>query len=65
MDLEKVARAGGGGRSEREGTYVYLRLIHVLVWQKPAQRCKAIILQLKINLENKLDLNKNTTPLLS
>ena len=36
-----------GGR--QEGTYVYLWLIHVDVWQKPTQHCKAIILQLKIN----------------
>ena len=35
------------GRFRREGTYVYLRLIHVDVWQKPIQYCKAIILQLK------------------
>ena len=28
----------------REETYVYLWLIHVNVWQKPAQYCKAIIL---------------------
>ena len=40
----KVAR-----RFKREGTYVYLWLIHVDVWQKPTQYCKAIILQLKIN----------------
>ena len=42
---------GGGvrGRFKREGTYVYLRLTHVVIWQKPAQHCKAIILQLKIN----------------
>ena len=33
----------------REGTWVYLWLIHVDVWQKPIQYCKAIILQLKIN----------------
>ena len=39
---------GGGGRFKREGTYVYLRLIRVDVWQKPTQYCKAIILQLKI-----------------
>ena len=38
-----------GGRFKREGTYAYLLLIHVDVWQKPAQYCKAIILQLKIN----------------
>ena len=37
------------GRFRREGTYVYLWLIHVEVWQKPTQYFKAIILQLKIN----------------
>ena len=36
-----------GGRFKREGTYVYLQLIHVDVWQKPMQYCKAIIFQLK------------------
>ena len=38
-----------GGRFKREETYVYLWLIHVDVWQKPTQYCKAIILQLKID----------------
>ena len=38
-----------GGRFKREGTYVYLWLIHDDVWQKPTQYCKAIILHLKIN----------------
>ena len=38
---------GIGGR--REGTYMYLWLIHVDIWQKPTEHCKAIILQLKIN----------------
>ena len=33
----------------REGTYVYLWLIHVDVWQKSTQYYKAIILPLKIN----------------
>ena len=45
----------GGGRENQEGvclctyryTDVYLWLIHVDVWQKPTQYCKAIILQLK------------------
>ena len=32
-----------------EGTWVNLWLIHVDVWYKPMQYCKAIILQLKIN----------------
>ena len=41
-----------GGRLKREGTYVFLWLVHVDVWQKPIQYCKAIILQLKINFKN-------------
>ena len=36
-----------GGRVRREKTYVYRWLIHVDVCQKPAQYCKAIVLQLK------------------
>ena len=38
------------GRFKREGTYVYLWLIHVDVGQKPTQHCKAIILQLKVKV---------------
>ena len=41
-----------GGRVKREGTQVYLWLIHVYIWQKPTQYCKASILQLKINKFN-------------
>ena len=37
-----------GGKFKRNGTYVYLWLIHVDIWQKPTHYCKAIILQLKI-----------------
>ena len=44
---------GVGGRFKREGTYVYLQLIHVDVWQKPIQYC-TIILQLKINFKSKI-----------
>jgi len=40
-----------GRRFKREGTYVYLWLIHVAIWQKPTQYCKAIILLLKINFK--------------
>ena len=36
-----------GRRFYRVGTYVYLWLIYVDVWQKLTQYCKAIILQLK------------------
>ena len=42
-----------GGRFKREGTYVYLWLIHVDVWQKPTQYCKAIIFQLKKKQPNR------------
>ena len=38
-----------GGTFTREGIYVYLWLIHVDVWQKPTQYCKAVILQIKLN----------------
>ena len=38
-----------GREVQKEGAYVYLWLIHVDLWQKPIQFCKAIILQLKIN----------------
>ena len=38
-----------GRRFKREGTHVYLWKIHVDVWQKLTQYCKAIILQLKIS----------------
>ena len=35
---------GWGGRCRREGTYVHLWLIHVDVWWKPTQYCKAVII---------------------
>jgi len=38
-----------GGRFKREGTYEYLWLIHVAVWQKPTEYYKVIILKLKRN----------------
>ena len=37
------------GRFKKEGTHLYLRLIHVAVWQKPTQHYKAVIFQLKIS----------------
>ena len=37
---------GVGGREAQEGVmYVHIRLIHVVVQQKPTQHCKATILQ--------------------
>ena len=36
-----------GGRLKREGTYVYLWLIHVELWQKTTKFCKVIVPQLK------------------
>ena len=39
---------GGGMEIQQPGNiYIYLWLIHVDVWQKLTQYCKAIILQLK------------------
>ena len=37
-----------------EGIYVHLGLIHIDVWQKPINHCKAIMLLLKI-LQKNLD----------
>ena len=45
---------GVGGRFKREGTYIYLWLIPIDIWQKPTQYCKAIIFQLKQIKKNKL-----------
>lgn len=42
--------------------YVYLWLIHVDVWQKPTQYCKAIILQLKMNTFFKKESNAFSFP---
>ena len=38
-----------GREVQERGAYVYLWRIHVDVWQKPTQYCKAIVSQLKIN----------------
>ena len=46
-------RAGRGWEVRRafksEGTYVHLWLIHVDIWQKSNQYCKAVTSQLNIN----------------
>ena len=36
---------GVGGRSKREGIYVYIELIPFVVQQNLTQHCKAVILQ--------------------
>ena len=38
-----------GARLNREGTYMYLWLIHVDTWQRPTQYCGVIILLPKVN----------------
>ena len=53
-----TAQRGGmgrevGGMFKWEETHVNLWMIHVDVWQKPMQYCKAFILQLKINFLKK------------
>ena len=40
-----VDEEGDGREVQREEIYVYLWLIHVVVWQKTAKFCKACILQ--------------------
>ena len=42
------------GRFKRKGTYIYLWLLHVDVWQKPIRVCKAIIFQLINKLKKKV-----------
>ena len=49
-----------GGRFKRQGTYTYLWLIHVDVWQKPTQYCTGIILRLKMN-KSKIKKNQKTS----
>ena len=45
---------GAEVRFKRVGTYVYPWLTRAVVWQRPTQFCKAIIIQLKkINLKLK------------
>ena len=45
-----------GGRSQREGTYMYSWLIHIVVQQKPTRHCEAIILQ-ENNFMKKVKIN--------
>ena len=52
VNLEGWDGVGGGREVQGEKTCVYLWLIHADAWQKPTQHCKAIILQLKINILN-------------
>ena len=44
-NLEGWDGVGDGSEVQEGGDYVYLWLTHVALWQKPAQYCKAIILQ--------------------
>ena len=48
-NLEGCDGVGGGKEVQEGGAHVYLWLIHVDVWQKQTQYCKAVILLLKIN----------------
>ena len=59
--LLQLRGIGWVGRFKREGTYVYLWLIHVDVQQKPRQFCKANILQLK-KKKKELPINKSPGP---
>lgn len=53
---------GGGREVNKDGTYVYLCLIYVDVWQKQTHYCEAIIFQYKINkFEKEQKILKNRT----
>ena len=52
-NLEGWDGVGVGERFNKERICVQLWLIHIAVWQKPTQHCKATILQLKINFKKK------------
>ena len=44
LHVIKHRRREAGGRFKREGVQVHLRMVHVDIWQKTTQYCKAIIL---------------------
>ena len=50
MFCDDLGRWDGGEKLKKEGIYVYLQLIHIVVQQNATRDCKATILQLKINL---------------
>ena len=52
---------GREGGFKRGGTHVYLWPIHVAVWQKPTQYCKAIISQLRKKEKIRKDLKPLST----
>ena len=45
------------GKIKRNVICVYSRLVHVIVWQKPTQHSKAIILQLKMNFKRDMNVH--------
>ena len=53
---EGWAGVGVETRLKREGTHVYLWLIHPVVRQKPTQHYKAIIPQLKMKIKKNFNL---------
>ena len=61
-DLDGWDGGEAGGRLKPEGIYVYLQLIHIVVWQRPIQHYKAIVLQLKINLKRKFSNLRRKSP---
>ena len=47
FSTQRSGMGGLGGRSMREGLYVHIQLIHLIVQQRLPQHCKATMLQLK------------------
>ena len=54
---------GVGGRLKREGIYVYIELIQVVVQQKLTQHCKVLIFQFKRKKPQNFHLKKKIIPL--
>jgi len=59
-----VGWEGVEGRLKRQGVYVRIWLIHVVVQQKPTQHCKAIIPRLKNKKLNSFLKKKRLGPLI-
>ena len=63
-DLDGWDGGDVAGKEVQEGqdicTHVHIEGVHTVVQQKLTQHCKAIILQLKINLKNKIQKNNRS-----
>ena len=64
MRTQRSGMGGVGERLKKQGTYVYLELIQVVVQQKLTQHCKVIIFQLKNKSPPEFSFKKKIVPLM-